>query len=230
MKRIGILATLTGLCGYLAIAGAPAEQLTVGPASDAGQVTSSSQSARSKTKLVAAPAKLATLRAKFVYDGKAPERKKIDGSNDPFCGHLNILSEHMLIGDDGAIQNLALYMDPRKNKGIEIPEKLRKAEPKKIELDNKECVFVPHVLFARPGQTITVLNSDKTGHNANFNFFNNDARYRSISSLLDATIWHREAARKSDNGLSGSKACTRSKLSDASSIRFTRTYAEPRFL
>jgi hypothetical protein len=44
-----------------------------------------------------------------------------------------------------------------------------------VTLDNNKCVFVPHVAVARKGETIKVLNSDQTAHNANFSFFNNAA-------------------------------------------------------
>lgn len=123
-------------------------------------------------KLVATNANTATLKAKFVYGGTPPKPVKIDGSKDSFCANLNILSEAMVIGAKGEIQNLALYMDVRRS-DAEIPEEMLKAPAKTITLDNKGCVFVPHVMFVRPGQKINVLNSDQTGHNANFGFINN---------------------------------------------------------
>ncbi len=114
----------------------------------------------------------ATLKAKFVLKGDAPKPEKIDGSRDPFCADQDIFSEKMVIGGGGEIQNLALYLDTRRTK-VDLPE--IPVEDKSFTLDNKNCVFVPHVLAARPGQSILVTNSDETGHNANFNFFNNDA-------------------------------------------------------
>ncbi|RMF38575.1 MAG: methylamine utilization protein [Planctomycetota bacterium] len=131
--------------------------------------------------LVAAPADTATLKVKFVYGGDPPPREKIDGSKDPFCGELEILSEKMVIGADGGIQNLALYMDVRRS-DAEVPEAMLKAPPATVVLDNKGCVFVPHVIKVRPGQTIEVKNSDGTGHNANFSFFNN----QSVNFLIPA--------------------------------------------
>lgn len=127
----------------------------------------------SKVSFVQADAKMATLKVKFVLDGKAPDREKVNkDARDAFCAGLEILSEKMLIGDGGEIQNLAMILDKRKTKA-DLPEEMMKAPEKKITLDNKGCVFVPHVLAARPGQTILVTNSDQAGHNANFNFFNN---------------------------------------------------------
>ncbi|MFN3193484.1 MAG: methylamine utilization protein [Aureliella sp.] len=125
-----------------------------------------------KVHYVAAPAELATLKIKFVLDGKAPEAKNIDGSRDPYCADKEIPNEKMVIGEKGEIANLAIYLDTRKTK-IDLPE-IAVADEKHV-LDNKGCIFTPHVIKARPGQTILVKNSDETGHNANFSFFNNAA-------------------------------------------------------
>ncbi|MCR9295705.1 MAG: methylamine utilization protein [bacterium] len=146
------------------------------PPSEAAQIQTVSEvparSANAQVQLVAAQANTATLKAKFVLKGNAPEREKIDGSRDPFCAALEILSDKMVIGSKGEIQNLALYLDARRTKA-DLPKIA--VDDKQYTLDNKNCMFTPHVIAARPGQSILVTNSDETGHNANFNFFNNDA-------------------------------------------------------
>jgi plastocyanin len=115
-------------------------------------------------------AETATLRVKFVVDGKVPAPEKIDGGRDAFCAPLTLTSEKLIVGKNGELKNLALILDTRRTK-TELP---KTDVPKdKLELDNKNCVFVPHILVVRAGQTVTVLNSDQTGHNANFAFFNN---------------------------------------------------------
>jgi len=165
MKKKISLTMLASLLG-LAVVSSPA---TV-PATEPLPQADSQESG--KVRLVATTAEMATLRAKFVYDGTPPKPEKIDGSKDAFCAALDILSEKLVVGEGGGIKNLAIYMDERRSK-VEVPEALRKAPDAVHKLDNKGCRFEPHVLFARPGQTIDVLNSDQTGHNANFNFFNN---------------------------------------------------------
>ncbi|MEZ6134487.1 MAG: methylamine utilization protein [Pirellulaceae bacterium] len=123
-------------------------------------------------KFVQADAKLATLRMKFVIDGTPPKPEKIDASRDPFCAALDIKSDDLIVGKEGGIQNVVVYYDERKNK-VDIPEIAQKAEAKIHKLDNKNCLFAPQVIAAHPGDTIEVFNSDQTGHNANFNFFDN---------------------------------------------------------
>ena len=126
-----------------------------------------------KVHFVQANSNTATLKVKFVLDGKAPERAKVNkDARDAFCAALDILSETMLIGEGGEIQNMAMILNTRKTKA-DIPAEMLKAPEKEIVLDNKGCVFTPHIIAARPGQTILVTNSDQAGHNANFNFFKN---------------------------------------------------------
>jgi plastocyanin len=125
----------------------------------------------------------ADLTLTFIYDAaKPPQSAPVDMSRDPVCvqthGDAKPLSEELLV--DAAsmgIKNIAFYPDTRKA-GIEAADvhpDLKKPGADPIALDNNKCVFVPHVLAVQPGQTIKVLNSDQTGHNANFGFFNNDA-------------------------------------------------------
>ena len=156
MKKILGILSLAGLTSVLALSGLAQAQAPAG-------------------KLVQADAKLATLRAKFVYDGPAPAPKKVDSSKDPFCAQIEILSDSMLVSKDGGLKNLVLMFDAKRSKA-KVPAEFAKAPDAKITLDNNGCMFVPHIIFARVGQTIEVLNSDQTGHNANFGFFNNPAQ------------------------------------------------------
>ncbi len=126
-----------------------------------------------KVKYVAQAKKWGTLRAKFVVDGKVADPTKVNAATDPFCAALPIMTENLIVGKEGALKNLAIYLD-KKSKTKDIHPDLAKPDATPLKLDNKNCVFVPHVLFVRPGQSVDVTNSDQTGHNANFNFFNNE--------------------------------------------------------
>ncbi len=120
----------------------------------------------------------ADLKMTFVLKGTPPKPSAVVGKErDPICAALPILSESMLINaKNNGIQNVGFYIDTRNYKIKEIHPDLKAVPANKVVLDNKNCVFVPHVLIVRPGQTITAKNSDKTGHNCNFSgFFNNTA-------------------------------------------------------
>jgi plastocyanin len=127
-----------------------------------------------KVVYVAQTKKWGTLRAKFVVDGKVAEPTKVNAAADPVCAALPIMTENLIVGKDGALKNLAISID-KKSKSKDIHPSLEKPSETPLVLDNKNCAFIPHVLVVHPGQTITVKNSDTTGHNANFNFFNNQA-------------------------------------------------------
>ena len=125
----------------------------------------------------------ADLQLTIIYDApKAPDRTPVDMSRDGECvkahGDVKPLSEELIV-DPGTmgIKNIALYPDTKKS-GLELTDvhpDLKKAAAEPVVLDNNKCVFIPHVFSVRPGQTIKVLNSDQTGHNANFGFFQNEA-------------------------------------------------------
>lgn len=180
MKKIFSFVCLAALIGALGCAPAdntvavPVEgEVPAGsetPALDDAAVT---EEAVSAGKFVQANPKMATLRAKFVYGGTPPERSKVDSSKDPFCAPLEIYSDSMLVGKSGELQNIVLMLD--KGSKDKVPAEMLEPVEGTLTLDNDGCVFVPHIVVARVGQNIEVLNSDQTGHNANFTFFKNES-------------------------------------------------------
>ncbi len=175
------LATLVGALGCAPAAStapattAPSEQPSgeEAPAAEDGAAMEMTEEAAPRGKFVQTDPKLATLRAKFVVDGKTPARAKVDSSKDPFCAPLEILSEAMLVGKDGELQNMVLMLE--KGSKDKVPADMLKPVDGIIQLDNNGCVFKPHILFVRVGQQIEVLNSDQAGHNANFTYFKNES-------------------------------------------------------
>jgi len=114
----------------------------------------------------------ATLRMKFVVDGSVTEPKAVSNVNDAFCAESPIISNKLLVGKQGELQNFAVIFDEEKSK-VKIPAEMLKAPAATHLLDNVKCMFEPKIIVARSGQTINVKNSDDTGHNANFNFLKN---------------------------------------------------------
>jgi plastocyanin len=127
----------------------------------------------------------ADLKMTFVYDGKAPAPKPVDASKDPICLEEGnkIVTETLVVNpSNGGIRYIALSLDVKDVSKLKIHPDLAKAPADKPLLDNVKCVFVPHVVVMRAGQTLEVKNSDKTGHNANFGFFKNDAQNVTVPS------------------------------------------------
>tara|TARA_Y100001978_G_C23634545_1_gene405141 strand:- start:20 stop:772 length:753 start_codon:yes stop_codon:yes gene_type:complete len=109
------------------------------------------------------------LKGRFVYAGSPPKRNKLVVNKDQdVCGAFNLLDEQLVVAEDGAIKDVAIYA--RKLKGDAADQS---NEP--VVLDNKDCRFAPHVVALRPGQTLLVKNSDPVAHNTDIKFSSNSA-------------------------------------------------------
>ncbi|HLG31031.1 MAG TPA: carboxypeptidase regulatory-like domain-containing protein [Candidatus Brocadiales bacterium] len=101
-----------------------------------------------------------TIAGTVKFDGDAPERKQLKVDSDQeTCGQHNIISEALIVSNDTkGVKNVIV--------SIENIEKGKKLLPgANPVLDNKDCVFVPHVVAIPAGATIEILNSDKVMHN-----------------------------------------------------------------
>lgn len=95
---------------------------------------------------------------KFV--GDVPEVKMLNMDKDQeACGHDPSPSEALLISPDKTIKNVVVSIQNiSKGKKFERP-----AENPSI--DQKGCIFIPHVTMVPQGSTIDLLNSDDVMHN-----------------------------------------------------------------
>jgi plastocyanin len=133
---------------------------------------------------------------KFVLDGAAPTLPDLNGSADAFCAKQQIPNERLLVNKDNkGIANMVFMIDAKITKlsSEQIHPSLREVPDTKPVLDNVNCRFVPHVFHVRAGQTIEVKNSDSTGHNAKFVFFNNDEWNQVIPTNGSKTITVKKA-------------------------------------
>lgn len=102
----------------------------------------------------------ATLKGKFVYDGKAPTPAKLAITKDTeVCSEHAPVDESLVVGADGGIKNILVWV---RSSGVESP-----APEGKPALDNLHCRFDPHVLIVHTGQALELKNSDPVGHNSN---------------------------------------------------------------
>jgi hypothetical protein len=113
----------------------------------------------------------ATLRGKFAFDGTPPQRQPYNVTKEPeFCteGGRAPLQERLVVDSaTSGIKNIAIYL----RRASRVHESLAASDPKVI-LDQKVCVFLPHLVGAIVGKEIQIKNSDQTGHNAKFLSFN----------------------------------------------------------
>ena len=93
------------------------------------------------------------------FDGDIPSVKvlKVD-KDEQTCGHENKASEELVInGESKGIKNVVVSL-------VEIAAG-KKAEVMTASLDQKECLFSPHVLAISAGGSVDLLNSDNVMHN-----------------------------------------------------------------
>lgn len=74
------------------------------------------------------------------------------------CG-FEIPDERLIVGGDGALANVLVHV-------ADIPSGRPIETGKHVVLDNRRCIFVPHVLSVSRGQTLSIRNSDPFLHDA----------------------------------------------------------------
>ena len=97
-------------------------------------------------------------------DGTAPHAKGIDMAKDPVCAKAHEGNpahiEGVEVGSGNGLQNVVLYISEGLDAGAaaEVPSEV-------ITIDQKNCMYSPHVLAMDVGQHMSVVNSDQTTHN-----------------------------------------------------------------
>ena len=104
----------------------------------------------------------ANIDGKVIFEGTAPESKKVDFSADPHCSALHpdgLLSEEVVVNSNGTLKNVFVYV----KEGLEGKTFTPPAEP--VILDQKGCWYEPHVFGIQVNQPLEIVNSDNTLHN-----------------------------------------------------------------
>ena len=111
--------------------------------------------------------KWADLTGRFVYDGKAPERKMLKVDKDvECCGKFDIRDESLMVGPDGGLANVYVYVRSRK---VDICPELAESVEKRVTLDNKDCIFIPHCMSIwYDKQEFYIVNSDPIAQTVTF--------------------------------------------------------------
>lgn len=103
----------------------------------------------------------ATLRGVARLLGKVPEPQPISMQHIPGCrAHGPGVTETVLAKQSGEVQNVVVWVA----RGID-DEDAGPVPDEPVVLKQEGCVFRPHVVVARAGQTIQIENNDDTQHN-----------------------------------------------------------------
>jgi len=136
-----------------------------------------------------------TLKGRFVVDGKVPSPAPLNVTKEKLCEGHDLVNESLLVGEDGSLANVAVYVYLKSGKKISaIHPDYEAAASEKVVLDNEHCRFEPHVLLLRTSQTLEIKNSDTFGHNTNFAGFKNKGFNKIVEAgnTQDAQLTKRE--------------------------------------
>ncbi len=103
----------------------------------------------------------ATITGIIKYDGEAPKFKEIKMDADPICltQHKDaVFPQTLVLGEGNAMGNVFVrVLNPPKG-NYPVP-----TEP--VTVDQKGCMYTPHIIGVRVGQPVKILNPDGTLHN-----------------------------------------------------------------
>ncbi len=126
------------------------------------QATSNSAASQTAVQAPVDPATAGVLKGKVIFQGTVPPIQEISVQGNPECAVFHpggkIKSEELLV-TDGAVQNVFVYV----KQGLEGRSFPTPEAP--VMIENKNCVYVPHVLGVQVGQPVNLVNSDPTLHN-----------------------------------------------------------------
>ena len=104
----------------------------------------------------------ATVGGKVSFEGDAPRNPRINMSAEPDCQGLHsgpVHAEAAIVGEGGALGNTFVWVkDGLEGKKFATP-------PNSVTLDQKGCIYKPHVIALQTRQVLAVSNSDPTTHN-----------------------------------------------------------------
>lgn len=160
----GIAATLLSGCGR-PVSASPNPQSQV---SDAirKKLLSGAADSSGETAAASTGAGWGTLRGTFKFVGTPPRPGKLNVTKDPeVCGRgAGITDNSLVVGSDGGIANIVVYARAKRvhESAQPLPAE-NDAEP--LVFDQKECMFLSHVMACQVNRKIGVKNSDAVGHN-----------------------------------------------------------------
>jgi len=108
------------------------------------------------------PTGTARIVVKVVLSGPAPPAVKVQTSADPYCAKVHqadpLFSQTVQVGTDGALIDSLVFVKDGVSGTYAAPKT-------PVTLDQKGCVYIPHVIGMMAGQPLEILNSDPTLHN-----------------------------------------------------------------
>jgi hypothetical protein len=104
----------------------------------------------------------ATVRGSVRFDGKAPVAKAISMAADPSCAQQHpapVMAQEVIIDAKGDLQNVIVFVSEG------LGDRTFDAPGQPAVIEQKGCLYQPHVLAVRANQRLELVNDDPTSHN-----------------------------------------------------------------
>jgi plastocyanin len=144
------------------IAAAALAAFAFGCSKGANQESAPAQPAAAAAKKTVDPATAGTISGVVKLDGAPPKYRPINMSADPNCVKANpkpVFPDQVVTGPGGTLANVVVYVKSGAD-DYSWP-----TPTDSVTLDQKGCMYSPHVVALMAGQTLSVVNSDATTHN-----------------------------------------------------------------
>jgi plastocyanin len=139
---------------------------TTAPANESA-ATSQTSSTQSPVDMATAANVMGTVK----FSGTAPKAAKISMNADAYCKtthSTDAYAEDVIVNPNKTLKNVYVYVKSGLSADLKFP-----VPTEAVILDQKGCVYDPHVVAIQVGQTLTVMNSDGVLHNVNVRPKNN---------------------------------------------------------
>jgi len=104
----------------------------------------------------------ATVRGIVRFDGKAPAAKPISMAADPSCAHQHaspVMMQEVMADEKGDLQNVIVFVSEG------LGDRTFDPPTQSVTVEQKGCMYLPHVLAVRANQKLELVNGDPTSHN-----------------------------------------------------------------
>jgi plastocyanin len=103
-----------------------------------------------------------SVRGTVRFEGKVPVAKPITMAADPVCAKQHpspIVAQEVMIDAKGDLQNVIVFVSEG------LGDRTFDAPAKAATVEQKGCMYLPHVMAVRANQKFEVVNEDSTSHN-----------------------------------------------------------------
>jgi hypothetical protein len=130
-----------------------------------GSETAKKEEAPAASAPAAAPvsdAEAATITGKVAFEGTAPVMRNLSMDATPACARAHstpVKSQEVVVNGNGTLKNVFVWVKSG------LPDRQWAPQGPAPTLDQKGCMYEPHVFGVMANQEFTVANSDPTNHN-----------------------------------------------------------------